>query len=163
METIRTVVCKLHPTPEQRAELNATLVAFADACNFIAGIARQLHSTNKVKVQHACYRDVRERFGLSANRAIRAIARICAALKVKSKAHSRFAPTSIDYDQRIFNFREWDWTCSLTLLRSRQRIATTLGSRQKGLLKGRNPTSATLVKRRDGRFFLHMQIKDAKG
>jgi IS605 OrfB family transposase len=160
METVRTVVCKLNPTTEQRTELNATLVAFADACNHIADVARSIHSTNKVKLQHACYHDVRERFGLSANLTIRAIARVCAALKIKAKAHSEFAPTSIDYDQRIFSFREWDWTFSLTLIDSRQRIESALGTQQKSLLKGRTPTSATLVKRRDGRFFLHIQIKN---
>ena len=69
---------------------------------------------------------------MSANLAIRAIARACAALKIKSKAHSTFAPTSIDYDQRIFSFREWDWTFRLTLLRSRTRLETALGDYQKG-------------------------------
>jgi hypothetical protein len=103
METVRTVACKLAPTPTQRPALDATLVAFADACNHIADVARRIPSTNKVKVQHACYREVRERWGLSANLAIRAIARVCATLKVKAKAHSIFAPTSIDYDQRIFS------------------------------------------------------------
>ena len=159
MDTIRTIACKLAPTPEQRAELDETLVAFADACNFIAEVARQIHSSNKVKVQHACYAEVRTRFGLSANLAIRAIARICAALKVKSKAHSTFEPTSIDYDQRILSFREWDWTFSLTLLHSRERFTTALGDYQRGRLQGKTPTSATLVKRRDGTFFLHVQIK----
>lgn len=158
MDTIRTLACKLAPTSEQRLELDATLVAFADACNFIADVARQIHSSNKVKVQHACYAEVRSRFGLSANLAIRAIARVCAALKVKSKAHSTFASTSIDYDQRIFSFREWDWTFSLTLLQSRQRLATALGDYQKARLKGKAPTSATLVKRRDGTFFLHVPL-----
>jgi hypothetical protein len=114
METVRTVACKLAPTSPQRTALDATLVAFADACNHIADVVRQIHSSNKVKVQHTCYREVRKRFGLSANLAIRAIARVCAALKVKAKAHSTFQPTSIDYDQRIVSFREWDWTFSLT-------------------------------------------------
>jgi len=159
MDSIRTIACKLAPTAEQRTELDATLGAFADACNFIADVARSIHSSNKVKVQHACYQDVRDRFGLSANLAIRAIARVCAALKVKSKAHSTFEPTSIDYDQRIFSFREWDWTFSLTLLHSRERLETALGDYQKGRLKGHTPTSATLVKRRDGTFFLHVQLK----
>ena len=58
---------------------------------------------------------------------IRAIARVCAALKVKSKAHSTFAPTSVDYDQRIFSLREWDWSFSLTLLHSCVRLGTALG------------------------------------
>jgi putative transposase len=159
MDTVYTIACKLAPTPEQLAALDATLVAFADACNYIADVARQEHTTNKVNVQHACYRAVRDRFGLSANLAIRAIARVCAALQVKSKARSTFAPTSIDYDQRIFSFREWDWTFSLTLLESRARLATVLGDYQKGRLKGHTPTSATLVKRRDGTCFLHVQLK----
>jgi putative transposase len=113
-----------------------------------------------VKVQHAAYKDLRERFGLSANLAIRAIARACAALKVPARMHSKFEPTSIDYDRRIFAFQEWNWTFGLTLLGGRRKIATTLGDRQKSLLKGRRPTSATLVKRRDGGYFLHVQIAD---
>jgi putative transposase len=159
MDTIRTIACKLAPTPEQQTELDVTLVAFADACNFIADVARQEHTSNKVKVQHACYQEVRSRFGLSANLTIRAIARVCAALKVPSKAHSTFEPTSIDYDQRIFSFREWDWTFSLTLLHRRARLETILGERQQQRLKGKTPTSATLVKRQDGLFFLHVQVK----
>lgn len=158
MKTTRTIACKLAPASEQSAELDATLGAFADACNFIADVARREHTTNKVKVQHACYTDVRARFGLSANLAIRAIARVCAALKVPAKAHSTFAPTSIDYDQRIFSFREWDWTFSLTLLHYRARLDTILGERQKSRLKGQTPTSAVLVKRQDGTFFLHVQL-----
>lgn len=160
METVQTIVCKLDPSPEQVAGIEATLKAFADACNHIAGVARREHTTNKVKLQHVVYKDVREQFGLSANLTIRAIARVCAALKVPARMHSVFTPTSIDYDQRIFSFREWDWTFSLTLLYSRQRLNTVLGDWQKNRLRGRKPTSATLVKRRDGGYCLHVQIKD---
>jgi IS605 OrfB family transposase len=108
-------------------------------------------------VQRECYREVREKFGLSANLVIRAIARVCAALKVPERAHSRFKPTSIDYDARIFSFREWDWTVSLTLLGSRARIETVPGKHQKQVLKAAKPTAAQLVKR-EGRFFLHIPI-----
>jgi len=160
MDMVHTIMCKLDPTPEQASELDATLQAFADACNHIAEVARRIHSHNKVIVQHACYREVRETFGLSANLAIRAIARVCAALKVPENAASTFAPTSIDYDQRIFSFREADWTFSLTLLHARERLATTLGAWQKTALQSRHPTSAQLVKRRDGRYFLHIQLTD---
>lgn len=160
MDTVRTVVCKLAPTAEQRADIDATLVAFASACDFAAEVARSIGSTNKVRVQHAAYREIRERFHLSANLAIRAIARACAALKVPAKMHSAFAPTSIDYDARIFSFIEWNWTFGLTLLRGRVKLATALGDCQRTLLKGRKPTSATLVKRRDGGYFLHVQLVD---
>lgn len=160
METVRTIVCKLAPTTEQVAKLNATLVAFAKGCDFAADVARRINSTNKVKVQQEGYHALRKTTGLSSNLAIRAIARACAALKVPAKMHSAFEPTSIDYDARIFAFHEWNWTFGLTLLSGRERIATMLGERQKSMLKGRPPTSATLVKRRDGGFYLHVPIKD---
>jgi putative transposase len=160
METVPTVVCKPAPSPEQVVEIDATLRAFAAACDFAAETARTIHSTNKVKVQQAGYKAIRERFGLSANLAIRAIARACAALKVPEKAHGVFDPTSIDYDARIFSFREWDWTFSLTLLHSRQRIEAKLGERQRAMLRGKKPTAAVLVRRRDGGYFLHVQLTD---
>lgn len=158
MKTVRTIVCKLNPTPEQASQMDATLDAFAAACNRIAAVCRTIHSSDKNKVQRACYQEIRRTFGLSSNLTIRAIARVCAALKVKEKAHSVFQPQSVDYDARIFSFREWDWTFSLTLLHSRQRIDTPLGQRQQSALKGQTPTAAVLVKRRDGRYFLHVQI-----
>ncbi len=157
VETTRTIVLKLQPTAEQAAEMDATLLAFAHACDYIADIARREHTTNKVLIQRVCYGEVRRAFGLSANLAIRAIARVCAALKVPEKAHSAFRPTSVDYDARIFSFREWDWTVSLTLLHTRQRVETKPGEHQKSVLKGTKPTAAQLVKR-DGRYFLHIQI-----
>jgi IS605 OrfB family transposase len=154
------VVCKLALTPDQVSDIDAALLAFAAACDFAADVARRIGSTNKVKVQHAAYTDIRQRFGLPANLAIRAIARACAALKVPAKMHSKFAPTSIDFDVRTFAFQEWNWTFGLTLLSGRVKIATVLGDRQKSLLKGRKPTAAVLVKRPDGRYFLHVPISD---
>jgi IS605 OrfB family transposase len=160
VEAIRTVVSKLAPTAEQRAEIDATLGAFARACDFAADVAREIGSTNKVKVHHAGYYQIRETFGLAANLVVRAIARACIALKVPEKMHSAFEPTSVDYDARIFSFREWDWTFSLTLLTARTRIKTHLGDRQRAMLTGRKPTAAVLVKRRDGAIFLHVQLTD---
>jgi IS605 OrfB family transposase len=160
METVRTIVCKLAPTADQIAQLNSTLVTFAKACNLAADVARRIDSTNKVKVQQDSYRTIKAETGLVANLVIRAIARACAALKVPAKMHSAFEPTSIDYDARTFTFHEWNWTFGLSLLGGRERIATLLGDRQKSMLKGRKPTSATLIKRRDGAFELHVQIKD---
>ena len=123
-------------------------------------MARSIGSTNKVKVQAVAYKEIRAKFGLSANLAIRAIARACAALKVPAKMHSKFDPTSIDYDQRIFSFHEWNWTFGLTLLSGRVKLATVLGDRQQSMLKGRKPTSAVLVKRRDGGYYLHVQLTE---
>jgi len=37
MEQTLTIVCKIQPTPEQTSKIEATLQAFADACNYIHG------------------------------------------------------------------------------------------------------------------------------
>ncbi|HEX8198910.1 MAG TPA: hypothetical protein VF590_00380 [Isosphaeraceae bacterium] len=142
MNVVRAIVRKLDPAPEQASEIDATLKAFAGACDFAADTARRIGSTNKVKVQRDADRTIRERFGLSANLAIWTIARACAALKDSKRMHSTFQPTSIDYGARIFSFHQWNWTFGLTLLCGRVKIATNLGDRQRSLLKGRKPTAA---------------------
>lgn len=72
MDSIRTISCKLQVDPHQAERIEATLQAFADACNFVA----EWGCTHKVRFQYAlhkgCYQAVRERFGLSANLAVRA-------------------------------------------------------------------------------------------
>lgn len=165
MKTIHTIACKLDPTPAQRAEIDATMRAFADACNYVASLCRTLKTTNKIDVQKACYREIRERFDLSANLTVRAIARACGAVKTLNKQGDRetvpsFQSSAIGYDARIFSYREADGTFSLTLLHSRQRIVANLGDHQRKALKGRKPTAATLVKRRDGGYYLHVQLTD---
>ena len=69
-----------------------------------------------------------------------------------------FKPTSIDYDARIFAFREKDYSVSMTLLRSRQKIKMILGEHQSGMLRGSKPTSATLVKK-GSEYYIHIQVK----
>jgi len=162
MEQTLTLACRLQPTPEQVAKINATLQAFADACNY-ANESVPAQITNKPTLQSLVYQDLREKFGLSANLAVRACARVGAnrkTAKLKGKPVKGFKPTSADYDARIFSFRERDWTVSLTLIGGRERIAMQLGDYQMGKLKGRVPTSAQLCKHRDGLYYLHIQLTD---
>ncbi len=58
------------------------------------------------------------------------------------------------YDARIFSFRENDWTISIKLLNSRQRIKLLIGNYQVGLLKDKDPKAATLVKRKNGDYYI---------
>ncbi|MHC1631784.1 MAG: zinc ribbon domain-containing protein [Methanotrichaceae archaeon] len=70
----------------------------------------------------------------------------------------QFKPTSISYDQRIFQYREVDEQVSLTLLRGRERIPLDIGNYQRDLLNGQKPTSATLVKKDSG-YYIDLQVK----
>jgi putative transposase len=159
-EQVLTVKCKMSQTDAQAAEIEDTLKAFADACNWInENVDPRLR--NSVVIHHQTYQDIRKRFGLSANLAVRAINRVAANRKTALQNHStikNFEPTSIDYDARIFAYREKDDEVSVTLLRSRQRIKLVLGDYQKNLLNGSKPTSATLCKKKSG-YYMNIQVK----
>ena len=162
MKQVLTLVCKLQPTSEVAQKIESTLVAFADACNY-ANKEVKPTITSKTTIQNMVYQTIREKFGLSANLAVRACARVGANRKTALKDRKpvkAFKPTSADYDARIFAFREKDWAVSLTLVGGREHIPIQVGNYQIGKLKGKKPTSAQLCKHKDGSYYIHVQVKD---
>ena len=162
MQQVLTLVCKLKPRSDQVVKIEATLKAFADACNY-ANQQVKAQITSKTTIQNMVYQDLRSLFGLSANLAVRACSRVGAnrkTAKQQGKPVKSFKPTSADYDARIFAFREKDWTVSLNLLCVREHIKMDIGNYQLGKLKGKKPTSAQLCKHRDGSYYIHIQVKD---
>ena len=151
MELVKTVQCKLDATPEQAEALWATFRSFADACNHVLKVAKENKTTNKVKLQHLCYRELRERYGLTANLAIRAIARVAEASKRRLRKVKEFKPTSVSYDQRIFSYIPAKEMVSLSTVKGRIKVPLILGNYQRHLLEGQKPTSAVLVYRRSKR------------
>src|SRR5690554_3390225 len=109
-----TVKCKLVLSDEERAAIDATMEAFAAACNDAIAVGREMGTTSNVRIHGQVYYPIREKHGLTANLAVRAIARAAGILKVEERKNSTVRPTSIDYDARIFSFRESDWTVSLS-------------------------------------------------
>jgi IS605 OrfB family transposase len=161
MEQALTLVCKIQPSAEEGTHIDDTLRIFAEACAFIHGQLPE-HITNVMRMQGMLYYDVRQRFGLSSNLSQQAFRRVAAnrkAAKSQGEAVKAFEATSIQYDQRIFAFRERDWSVSLTLLRGRVRFPLHLGNYQRGKLTGQQPTSAQLCKHRDGSYAVHIQVK----
>jgi IS605 OrfB family transposase len=157
-----TIVCKLQPSDEQVQHLDDTLEAFAAACNWVHETVPQ-RIRNKDRMQAMVYYEVRERFGLSANLAIQAIRRVCMNRKAAQTNTSQvqaFDAGSIQYDARIFSFRESDWTVSLTLLSGRERFAMHLANYHKGKLTGTLPKAAQLCRHQDGTYAVHIQIEE---
>ncbi|XFA74394.1 transposase [Thermosynechococcaceae cyanobacterium Okahandja] len=161
MPQVLTVSCKLTVTPQQVEKLEAVLSAFASCCEFV-NAKTPAKLTNQIAVQSLIYKEARAHSGLSAQLTIHAIRRVCAnrkAAKQKGRPVKEFAPTSANYDRRTFTFRESDWTVSLTMLKGREKFKLHIGHYQKHLLQGQSPKSATLVKRKDGSFYLHIQLE----
>ena len=161
MNQVLTVSCKLQVPPKQVALIDELLQAFADACEYTNKVVKP-GLTNEQAIQSLVYNDVRARFGLSSQLAIQAVRRVAGNRKTakrKDKPVKQFAPTSANYDERVFSFREHDWTVSLRLLSKRVRFPLAIGNYQRGLLKGKTPKTATLVKRLDGSYYLNIQLE----
>lgn len=112
----KTLKIKLAPTPTQGQALLSTLERCNAACNWIAEQAYAARSTNKVAVQKLVYYAVRERFSLSAQMTIRAIAKVADAYKHDKAHRPRFRPHgAVAYDQRILSFVRSEAVSILTL------------------------------------------------
>jgi putative transposase len=161
MKQVLTVSCKLQVTPEQSIKIDATLQAFADACIYVnQSVPPNL--TNELAIQSLVYHEVRARFGLPAQLAIHALRRVSGNRKTSKKDGKpvkKFTPTSATYDARTFTFKEQDWTVSFTTINGRERFGLAIGNYQLGLLKGQKPKSATLSKRKDGTYYLNIQLE----
>ena len=144
----RTIRCKLAPTTAAEQSLGATCRAFTDACNAILAVAVRERVSNNVRLHHLTYNMARAEFKLSANLAVRAVRRVAAAMtaaKRSKRQPKQFRPTSIDYDARVFAYRERDETVSLTTVHGRVHVPLVLGQYQREALRGRRPTAATVV------------------
>jgi putative transposase len=162
MKQVLTIVCKLNPSKEVVKKINTTLEMFAAACNYANQTVKPT-ITSKVTIQSEVYQTIRSEYRLSANLAVRACARVGAnrkTAKQKKRPVKEFKPTSVDYDARIFAFREQDWSVSLTLVGGREHIPIVSSNYQIGKLRNAKPTSAQLCKHKDGNYYIHIQLKD---
>ena len=85
---------KILPTNVQKDLLRRMMVRFNEACNYIADIAFANRCTNKIALQKIVYYDVRERFQLSAQLTIRAIAKV---VEANSKEKIISTSTRVNY------------------------------------------------------------------
>lgn len=138
MKLVKTVKCTLQVDSEQAAILLETLQRFANACNDILRVSQENRTTNKVKLQHLCYQEIKKKYALQANLVIRAIARVAEAAKKKRKLSKprKFKPTSMSLDQRTFSFNEKRWEVSVSTVGGRLKLPLAIGNFQRGLLAG---------------------------
>src|SRR5262249_13066283 len=99
----KTVKCKLQPTEEQKRDLLSTMGAFAAACNDILAGAQGSRKT-RYDLHHEFYYRIKERYTLTANYVIRAIARVASAFGRGKKEPKQFRPLSLDLDKDLFRY-----------------------------------------------------------
>lgn len=125
---------KLTPTPQQHTALLKTLETANAACTWLSGQAWSSKTFGQFKLHALAYAACRERFGLSAQMAVRCIAKVADAYKLDTKTRRRFKRYAAQpYDDRIFRFRS-DSEISIWTMEGRQTIAYQCGERQRALL-----------------------------
>jgi len=133
---------KLLPTPEQADALRHTLEQANAACRFVSDTAWEIKTFRQYDLHHKCYQVVREQFNLSAQMAVRVIAKVTDAYKLDRKTKRTFKTTgSIAYDDRILSWRLQDQTVSIWTMNGRFRIPFVCGERQLEMLPTRQGES----------------------
>jgi IS605 OrfB family transposase len=158
MKLVKTIKCKLEVNRQEREAILETINRFTQACNDALFIAREKKIWNRYKLHHPCYYSLKERYNLTANYVIRAIARVCAKRKRRPKI---FKARSLDLDKDLFRFIEKKKMISLATVNGRLKLKLSIGNYQRGLLKGQKPTSATLIyKKRKKEFYINFVLKN---
>jgi putative transposase len=157
-EMLLTVELALETTPEERDTLLETVEAFNSACNHLASLGKH---TNKYELQKVAYREIREKYGLSAQMAVRAISKVVETWKTHPESTPEFKLRgAMQYDQRILSFKGLD-RVSIATLRGRLKLRLLVGGYQKEALEGRRwgmrRGQADLVYR-NGEFFLYVVV-----
>jgi IS605 OrfB family transposase len=156
-----TLQLRLLPDAAQKENLLATMARFNEAAAFAARVGFEAGVYSQPSIHKRCYREIRERFGLSAQAAVRAIGKAVeafASLRAKGRKEcpafrSRGAVT---YDQRILSFKGLN-KVSLWTLSGRVLLPLVYGEYQRerfDRLKGQ----VDLVYR-GGKFFLYATIE----
>lgn len=156
---------RLLVTREQSAMLLATMVRVNEARTWLAAEAMALpvcDRKSKFALQKAFYAELRRRFGLSSQMAVRAIANVAACFKIAPNAQHEFREkAAITYDDRILKFkgaaRETPTAVTLTALDGRtSAIPIVSGGPHHDRLAGERGESDLVL--RKGRWYLHTSV-----
>jgi len=103
------VKCKILPNEKQHQELLNVMKTFNLACDWISQKAFESKTFNKVNLHKIVYYEVKQRFNLSSQLAVRAIGKVTDCYKnwkQKSKVLSFRELGSVDYDSRILTVKK---------------------------------------------------------
>lgn len=152
----QTIVLKLETSAEQHQALLKTVEAFNHACQYVADVAYEKRLANKIAIQPMVYNTLRERFGLSSQMAVRAIAKAIEAHKRDKRVHVRFdLHGAMIFDERIMSFKGVTHV-SLLALSGRLLIPMRFGEYQASRFDRRKGQADLILK--NGVFYLYVCI-----
>lgn len=156
---LQTLMVRLVPDAKQHTMLLGTVEEFNTACNHIAAVAFREKCFNTYQLHTFVYYDVREKFRLSSQMAVRAIGKVTDAYKVDRTKQCSFRKRgAVPYDQRILSWKGLDMVSLLTI-DGRIRVPLLLGNYQKGILADKPRRGQADLIYRDKMFFLAVVVE----
>lgn len=153
-----TLQTQLLPSSDHAVKLRATVERFNAAADWLAGIAFQRKLANKFALQKLCYTELRSRFGLPADTAIRCLAQVVETYKPDKNKRPRFrkhAAVPFSMGKNI-GFKGPD-RVSISTLEGRVVVPFVMGKYQEERF-GWSRGQCDLVLRRDGQWFLLVTV-----
>jgi len=154
-------VIKVAATEEQKAALLATLRRCNEAASWLSLRAFESKTFDKFKLQKLHYAELRARFGVKAQLAIRVLAKVADSYKKDQKTVRHFRPLgAIAFDKKLYCFKDGLANISLMTIDGRILCPTVIGPYFADLLKGERG-EAELVCRK-GKLFFHVSVEAAE-
>lgn len=123
------------PTREQAVCLRATLARCNEACTWLASVGFNSQIFRQYDLHKLAYADMRGRFGLTAQAAVRSIAKVADAFKVSRKSAPVFRKDAAQpYDDRIIRFVKDGSAVSLWTIEGRITVPIVMGEHQRRLM-----------------------------
>ncbi len=158
-----TLKIKLVPTAEQFGALLETMKQFNRACNYISKIAFDTKTFSQVKLHKIVYYDIRKKFSLSAQMAVRVIGKVIESYRADKKTLHIFKETgAIVYDERILSFKGLEYASILTL-QGRIEVPMIISKYHQGLLCGNRVRGQADLILQHGTFYLLLVVDVPEG
>lgn len=126
---------KILPTPTQAPRLKATLARCNEACSWLAQAGFDAQTFRQYDLHKLAYVEIRSRFGLTAQAAVRSIAKVADAFKVNREVAPIFRVDAAQpYDDRIIRFVKDSSAVSLWTIEGRIVVPIVMGEHQKRLM-----------------------------
>jgi len=144
---------KLVADKSQKLSLKKTVETTNAACNYLSEVAWSTKTFGQFALHTAAYADTRQKFDLSAQIVVRAIAKVADAYKLQKGAKRAFRSLgSIAYDERILTYRTEKRFVSIWSVDGRLKLPYQCGPKQHELLKTQQGESDLLYVK--GEFYL---------
>jgi len=152
-----TTSIKLLADEQQKRKLLRSMYQFNSASNWVSEVAFSKKIFSKFKLQKEIYYELREKFSLPAQYAIRVISRVCESYKINKLVEHKFDKhSSVEFDARILNWRRLD-SISILSVDGRLNIPVVFGKYAK--LEERTIKNSAKLVYKDKQFYLQAVVE----